>query len=414
MKKKIKILLTIITTLIFIPALQAVTHTGSTQATRFAIIFATGGLGDNYFNDAAYRGIELAITEYSSSIDVDYIEPETIPEFATFQHDLANTGYYELIICVGFLQATALNESARDYPDQDWAIIDEYLKVPNVQVFTFKEHEGSFLVGALAAMVTQTDKIGFLGGMDLYLINKFGYGYEQGAKYVNPAVNVTKTYMPVPPPACWNDPPTAKVIGENFYTQGIDIIYPAAGFSNHGIFQAASESAGVYAIGVDIDQDYMYPGIILCSMLKKFETAVFTAIKSKMDGTWRSGIHDLGLIEDGVGISSMTYTQGIKEGQYSLNGVTKSRWEHIQDIREKIIGGYILVSDDNPWYIITTPPPTTTTTNTKAPSTSEIPDTESTTTTPTITSNMSVVYTVITLSIIVPWLRYRKKKRNSQ
>ncbi|MFX0206520.1 MAG: BMP family protein, partial [Candidatus Hodarchaeota archaeon] len=171
-----------------IPLSTIARATVKADPTEFAIIFATGGLGDKSFNDAAWRGKEQAEDEYGNSINIDYVEPQTIPEFATYQDDLGGLGKYELIICVGFLQTSALNVSAKTYSDQDWVLIDDVLNKTNVRSITFKEHEGSFLVGAMAAMVTKTDKLGFLGGLDIYLINKFRYGYEQGAKYINPDI----------------------------------------------------------------------------------------------------------------------------------------------------------------------------------------------------------------------------------
>jgi basic membrane protein A len=312
--------------------------------TEFAIVFATGGLGDKSFNDAAYRGMEQAIAKYGSDINVDYVEPQTIDEFATYQDDLAKLGKYELIICVGFLQTSALNVSADTYTGTDWLLIDAVLDKTNVQSITFKEHEGSFLVGAMAGMVTATDKIGFLGGLDIYLINKFRAGYEQGAKYINPDIKITSVYSPDPTNP-WGDIPGGKETGQNLYSQGNDVVYAAAGGTGIGVMQAANETADVYAIGVDSDQDYLAKGKVLCSMLKLVETAVFTSIDGKMQDTWTATHKELGLKEDGVGISPMNFTQSIKNGNFELNGTTKTRWEWIQDIKAKIISGEIVVSD---------------------------------------------------------------------
>ncbi len=313
---------------------------------KIGIIFATGGLGDKSFNDAGYRGYEQANETYGDEIDVDYVEPDDIPEFATYQNQMATDGTYDLIICIGFLQATALNESAEDFPEQNWVIIDDdTINRTNVKSITFKEHEGSFLVGAMAAMTTQSGKLGFLGGMNIYLINKFLAGYQQGADYIDDSINVTETYMPVPPPACWFDAPTAKNVGENLYSQGIDIIYAAAGGAGQGIFQAANETTGVYGIGVDSDQDGDMPGKVLCSMLKLVETAVFNSIRDVVEDTWTADPVSLGLAEEGVGISPMTYTDAIKTGNFEFGGVTKTRWEWIQDIKGKIVDGTIVVSD---------------------------------------------------------------------
>ncbi|MHA2306712.1 MAG: BMP family lipoprotein [Candidatus Hodarchaeales archaeon] len=335
--------------IIFVILLSIFAFSGCTAESgkkEIAIIFATGGLGDKSFNDAGYRGYLDANETYGDQINVDYVEPEDIPEFATYQNSLATEGKYDLIICVGFLQATALNDSAYDFPDQNWVIIDDAsIEADNVKSITFKEHEGSFLVGAMAAMTSQTGKIGFLGGMDIFLINKFLAGYQQGAKYINSSINVTGTYMTVPPPACWYDSAVSKNIAENLFDQGIDIIYAAAGGAGQGVFQAANETDDAYGIGVDSDQDGDLPGKVLCSMLKLVETAVFNSIEEIVEGTWNSTAVSLGLQEGGVGISPMTYTTAIKNGNYVFGGVTKTRWAWIEDIIAKIKAGTIVVSD---------------------------------------------------------------------
>ncbi|MHA1971982.1 MAG: BMP family lipoprotein [Candidatus Hodarchaeales archaeon] len=339
---KIRTIGVIVALLVSIFALSGCTETGAEF--EFAIIFATGGLGDKSFNDAGYRGLVQANETYGDRIKIDYVEPETIPEFATFQNDLADTGKYDLIICIGFLQTSALNESARAYPNQKWVLIDDVLNLTNVNSITFKEHEGSFLVGAMAAMSTNTSKLGFLGGLDIYLINKFRAGYEQGAHYVNSSINVTSVYSPDPTNP-WGDISGGKQVAQTLYSQGIDIIYAAAGGTGLGVYEQASKTADVMAIGVDSDQDYLYPGKILCSMLKKVETAVFTSIKAIVDGTWVAGHTQLGVAEDGVGISPMTYTQNFATGTFVIDGVSKTRWEWILDIKAKIIAGTITVSD---------------------------------------------------------------------
>lgn len=325
-------------------AFSGCTTTGSEYEFEFAIIFATGGLGDKSFNDAGYRGLLEANETYGDRINIDYVEPETIPEFATFQNDLAGDGKYDLIICIGFLQETALNETARTYPDQKFAVIDTVIDLANINSITFKEHEGSFLVGAMAAMTTNTSKLGFLGGLDIYLINKFKAGFEQGADYINSSINVTSVYSPDPTNP-WGDITGGKSVAQTLYSQDIDIIYAAAGGTGLGVMDAADETADAMAIGVDSDQDYLYPGTILCSMLKKVETAVFTSIESIVEDTWVKGHTNLGIAEDGVGISDMTYTQAVATGDFVFGGETKTRWEWILDIKAKIVAGTITIGD---------------------------------------------------------------------
>ena len=334
--------------LTFIVLISIIALSGCTESAaefEFAIIFATGGLGDKSFNDAGYRGLEQAEDEYGSQINIDYVEPETIPEFATFQNDLASEGKYDLIICIGFLQTSALNDTWKDYPNQKFVLIDDVLTHENISSITFKEHEGSFLVGAMAAMTTNTSKLGFLGGLDIYLINKFLAGYQQGSAYIEPTINVTSVYSPNPTNP-WGDAAGGKQVAETLYSQGIDIVYAAAGGTGVGVFQAASEGTNVMAIGVDSDQDYLYPGKILCSMLKKVETAVYSSVEGIVDGTWSGGHTELGIAEDGVGISEMLYTQTTATGDFVFGGTTKTRWEWILDIKAKIVAGTIVVDDE--------------------------------------------------------------------
>lgn len=339
---KIKSMGITILVLLSIIAFSGCTETGAEF--NVVVIFATGGLGDKSFNDAGYRGLLAAEEEYGSRLNMDYVEPETIPEFATYQNDLAADGKYDLIICVGFLQTSALNETARTYPDQNFTLIDDVIDLPNINSITFKEHEGSFLVGAMAAMTTSTYKLGFLGGLDIYLINKFRAGYEQGAHYINNTVNVTSVYAPDPTNP-WVDIAGGKSVGETLYSQGIDIIYAAAGGTGQGVFQAADEGTDVLAIGVDSDQDYLYPGKILCSMLKKVETAVYSSVEAVVEGTWAAGASQYGIAQDGVGISGMYNTTTIRDGNFVFGGVTKTRWEWILDIKAKIVAGTIVVDD---------------------------------------------------------------------
>lgn len=319
-----------------------------TQATEFniGVIFATGGLGDQSFNDAAYRGMQDSITKYASNASIDlnfvYREPASIPEFETYQNELALNGSYDLIICVGFLQTSALNQTARTYPSQNFVLIDDVLELDNVQCITFKEHEGSFLVGAMAAMTTNTSKLGFLGGLDIYLINKFKVGYEQGAKYIDDSITVDVKYSPNPDNP-WGDLAGGKTVAETMYGTGIDIVYSAAGGTGLGVFEAANETANAMAIGVDSDQDHLAKGKVLCSMIKKVETAVSAPTDEIIEGTFTSGHSEYGLAEDGVDISAMTYTPVAKNRMVMFDGVNQTAWQHIQDIKADIIAGDIVV-----------------------------------------------------------------------
>jgi basic membrane protein A len=369
---------------------------------KFAIIFATGGLGDKSFNDAAYRGMEDAFAKYGKvgeggNITVDYVEPTTIPEFATYQRYLALQGTYDVIICVGFLQTGALTDTIAQYPDQKFLLIDDVIDHENISSITFKEHEGSFLVGAMAGMTTQTDKLGFLGGLDIYLINKFLAGYQQGAHYIDPTIEINYVYSPDPTNP-WGDIAGGKVVGQTFFSGGTDIVYAAAGGTGIGVMQAANETADVYAIGVDSDQDYLAKGKVLCSMLKLVETAVFSTIDDYMQESWTGGATSLGIAEDGVGISNMTYTWAEKQEIYELNGVNKTRGEHIEDIKEMIINGTIVVSDIPVKAETTTTSAGQTTTTTAVTTTTEAP-----------TPGFGILTSIMILSLIAVRIQKRRK-----
>ncbi|MFW9906123.1 MAG: BMP family protein [Candidatus Thorarchaeota archaeon] len=320
-----------------------------TEVKNIHMIFAEGGLGDLSFNDAAFHGYEQAAANFPDNFTFSYVEPEESDVISGYQMAAANSGEYDLIICIGFTQLDPLDASTEVYPDQKWTLIDQELDKPNVRSTTFKEQEGSFLVGAMAAMTTQTGKLGFLGGMDFDLINRFLAGYQAGAHYIHDGIGITAVYDRLPGPDCWNDIHGGKIAGKTLLKQGHDIIFTAAGETGQGTFQAVNEVEGVYAIGVDQDQDYLYPGKILCSMLKKIETAVYNSIRDIIFGNFSDGIQTLGLAENGVDISPMSHTQDIKYGNYVFNGITKTRWGWIEDFKGKIIDGSIIVPEEPDW-----------------------------------------------------------------
>jgi basic membrane protein A len=327
---------------------KIVNSAATTAKTKIGVVFATGGLGDKSFNDAGKRGVDQALVDYPDNVTVDWVEPQDVPEFKTFQTDYAEDGTYDLIICIGFLQTSALNETSITYPDQDWVLIDDQINRSNIKNYLFKEHEGSFLVGTMAAMTTKTGKIGFVGGMDIYLINKFLAGYRQGAHHINSSIEVTAVYSPLPPPDCWNDIPSGKNMGKTLIGKDNDVIFAAAGGTGIGVFQAAEEE-GTYAIGVDSDQDGEVKGTVLTSMLKLVETATYNSINDTIHDTWVNGTEILGLKEGGVGMSPMTYTKTEKNKDFTFNGVTKTRYEWAMEFKEQIINGTIVVEEVPDW-----------------------------------------------------------------
>ncbi|MBB3292683.1 basic membrane protein A [Mitsuaria sp. BK045] len=265
--------------------------TGAAAAqTTPAVIFDMGGKFDKSFNEAAYRGVE----QWKKDTGGKYLEFEISNETQRVQaiRRMAERGASP-IISVGFAQASALNQVAKDFPKTKFVIIDEKVNQPNVQSVLFKEQEGSFLVGALAALTSKTGKVGFVGGMDIPLIRKFECGYEQGAKAANGKVEVFKN-MTGTTASAWNDPTRGGELAKAQFAKGVDVVFAAAGGTGVGVYQAAKD-AGKFAIGVDSNQNHLQPGTMLSSMVKRVDVAVYNVLKE-----WKPGISVLGLKEGGV------------------------------------------------------------------------------------------------------------------
>lgn len=261
-----------------------------------AVVFDMGGKFDKSFNEGIYNGIE----RFRMETGISYAEFEVANEAQREQalRNFARRGY-DPIIAVGFGQAPALEKVAAEYPDTNFSIIDMVVDLPNVQSIVFKEHEGSFLVGMIAALASETGRVGFVGGMDIPLIRKFACGYEQGVMHVNPNAEVYQN-MTGTTPAAWNDPVKGAELAKSQFDRGADVVFAAAGGTGLGVLQAAAD-AGKLSIGVDSNQNYLHPGSVLTSMLKRVDVAAYDVYQSAMDGTWNAGIRNLGLAEDGVG-----------------------------------------------------------------------------------------------------------------
>ena len=261
-----------------------------------AVVFDMGGKFDKSFNEGIYNGVE----RFRMETGISYAEFEVANEAQREQalRNFARRGY-DPIIAVGFGQAPALEKVAAEYPDTNFSIIDMVVDLPNVQSIVFKEHEGSFLVGMIAALASETGRVGFVGGMDIPLIRKFACGYEQGVKHVNPGAEVYQN-MTGTTPAAWNDPVKGAELAKSQFDRGADVVFAAAGGTGLGVLQAAAD-AGKLSIGVDSNQNYLHPGSVLTSMLKRVDVAAYDVYQSAMEGTWSAGIRNLGLAEDGVG-----------------------------------------------------------------------------------------------------------------
>lgn len=297
---------------------------------KVGIVLSTGGLGDKSFNDSAYRGLEEAHKDLG--IKFKYVEPASPAEDEEFLREYAEAGY-DLIIATGFQMTQSAQVVAKDYPDTKFVMIDDVVDLPNVKSIKFKEEEGSFLVGAVAGMMTKNNAVGFVGGMENPLIKKFEVGFEQGAEYVNPKVKFYSVYTTGPNP--FNDPVRGKENAISEINQGADVLYHAAGGTGMGVIAAAKEK-GVYAIGVDSDQDGVAPGTVLTSMLKNIDVAVYDTIKSVVDGNFKPGVAVYGIKENGVGTTNFEYTKDI---------IGKEKIAKIQEIKEKITSGEIVVKD---------------------------------------------------------------------
>ncbi len=255
-----------------------------------AVIFDMGGKFDKSFNEAAYRGME----RWKKETGKPYLEFEIANETQREQaiRRMAERGASP-IIGIGFGQASSIEKVAKEFPKLKFAIIDMVVDAPNVQSVVFKEHEGSFLVGMMAAQASKTGKVGFVGGMDIPRIRKFQCGYEQGAKHANPKVE-TYANMTGTTGAAWNDPARGGELTKAQFAKGADVVFAAAGGTGIGVYQAAKDG-GKLAIGVDSNQNHLQPGTMLTSMLKRVDVAVYNVAKDH-----KPGLTILGLAEGGV------------------------------------------------------------------------------------------------------------------
>jgi basic membrane protein A and related proteins len=268
--------------------------TAGVAAAEPAIIFDLGGKFDKSFNEAAFNGAERWAKETGGTYKELEMQDEAQREQALRR--LAESGANPVVM-TGFAFGDVLNAVAPDFPNTKFAIIDMVVEQPNVKSVVFNEHEGSYLVGMMAAQASKSGTVGFIGGMDIPLIRKFGCGYAQGVKAVNPDATVVLN-MTGTTPAAWNDPVKGAELAKAQKAQGADVIYAAAGGTGVGVLQTAADE-GILSIGVDSNQNYMHPGKVLTSMLKRVDNAVYEAFKEGENLT--PGFNVMGLANDGVG-----------------------------------------------------------------------------------------------------------------
>ncbi len=317
---------------------------------RMGIVFDIGGKDDRSFNAAAWAGAHCAATgnwpdgsscgKPALGIVLRDIEPGNPTSIEPAMRAFAERGY-DLIVGVGFAQTPIIEQVARDYPNIRFAVVDGVSDLPNVASLVFKEHEGSYLVGMLAAKTTKTGTIGFLGGMDIGLIHRFKVGYEEGARAVNPNIRVIPNYVGVTD-AAWNNPGKGKEIALAQIGKGADVIFTAAGNSGLGAFDAVEQQgkengrAKSFVIGVDSNQNMVKPGFVLTSMVKRVDNAVYDIMKDVVNGEFKAGFHVYGLDKDGVGYSMDEHNKDL---------VTPEMITQVDAAKKKIIDGEIKVTD---------------------------------------------------------------------
>jgi basic membrane protein A len=261
-----------------------------------AVVFDMGGKFDKSFNEGVFNGVERFKKE--TGIAYDEFEVTNPSQREQALRNFARRGN-DPIIGVGFAQEDAMKKVAAEFPNLRFAIIDSVVDLPNVQSVVFKEHEGSYLVGVAAALASKTGKVGFIGGMDIPLIRKFACGFAQGAKAARPNIEIFQN-MTGTTPAAWRDPVKGGELAKSQIDRGADVIYHAAGGTGIGVLQTAADN-GKLGIGVDSNQNHLHPGKVLTSMLKRVDNAAYAVFMAGKNGTFKAGVANLGLAEDGVG-----------------------------------------------------------------------------------------------------------------
>jgi len=307
------------------------TATSGAQDFKPVLLYDIGGKFDKSFNEAAYVGAARFKEEFG--IDYKDFEPSSETQYEQALKRFARRKA-DLIIAVGVGYSVAVRNVAKRYPNIKFTVIDAVVDLPNVQSVTFRENEGSFLVGMIAAMKTETGTLGFLGGMDIPLIRRFERGYRQGAEFVRADLSFIENYVGTTPSA-WNDPIKASEMARSQYSRGADIIFSAAGPSGLGSIQAAKDS-GKLAIGVDSNQNHVAPGFVLTSMLKRVDLGVYQAMVAANQGSWTPGHQVMGLKDGGVDYALDEHNAGL---------ITAKMKAKLEDARAKIISGEIVVAD---------------------------------------------------------------------
>ena len=298
---------------------------------RVGLVLDRGGKDDKSFNASAYEGATAA--KKKLGIYLKYVEASDDNAFEPLMRAFAQKDF-DLIIGIGFAQKEAIQKVAAQFPQKHFAIVDAQVEAPNVRSLMFEEHEGAYIIGAIAALTSKTGKVGFVGGMDVPLIRRFEMGYEAGSKKINPQITVLANFCGVTSEA-WNNPPKGKELALAQYDSGADVVFAAAGASGIGVFDAAEERKK-FAVGVDSNQDWVKPGFILTSMLKRVDLAVFNVIQESQSAKFTGGIKRFGLADKGVDYAVDQYNEKI------LTGSVRKRAD---ELKAEIIAGKIVVPD---------------------------------------------------------------------
>jgi len=318
-------------TLMGLLTMAAMTVTAFAEDIKPAIIYDLGGKFDKSFNEAAFNGAE----KFKEESGIEYRDFEIANDSQREQalRRFAKDGNNPIVMA-GFSWAAALEKIAPDYPETNFAIIDMVVDLPNVRSVVFKEQEGSYLVGVMAALASKSGTVSFVGGMDIPLIRKFSCGYKGGVLATNADAKVLEAMTGTTPDA-WNDPVKGGEITKSQMDQGSDVIYAAAGGTGLGVLQAAADG-GALGIGVDSNQNGIQPGHVLTSMLKRVDVAVYNAFNDAKEGSFTYGFNSLGLKEGGVDYA-------MDDNNKSL--VSEDMLKAVEAAKADIIGGKIEVHD---------------------------------------------------------------------
>ena len=298
---------------------------------KLAIVYGGGGKFDKSFNQSAYEGAE----RFKKETKINYLDAQINNDSQSEQvmRNLARKNV-DMVVAIGFTMTKAVETVSKEFPKVRFMIIDSVVKGDNVDSVTFREEEGSYLVGVAAALASKTQKVGFIGGMDIPLIRAFGCGYAQGAKAIDPRMEVTQNMVGTTA-AAWSDPAKGSELARAQFDRGVDVLFAAAGGSGLGALQVTKDK-GKLGIGVDSNQNHLYPGTILTSMLKRVDNAVYDGFMAVKNGTWKAGVTVKGLKEGGV--------------DWALDGnnrklITPAMEARINEAKKDIVAGKVKVVD---------------------------------------------------------------------